>query len=137
MARWLLAFVGTLTLIGLSSTAARADDGKLILQVVRLKPGAARQVELALTDAPLFRPAGKPGRDMLRVDVLPGAPKKASLIAPESKDNTFTGRPRGPARSSISRSSTTASASACTRAASASLSKSKSDRRHCSKGRIS
>jgi hypothetical protein len=76
------AWVAALAL-GLSPMAAAAQEAKspgVVLQVVRLKPGEAKRVELALPYGVVdFRPSGRSGRDFFSVAILPAA--KGGLTA--------------------------------------------------------
>jgi hypothetical protein len=60
--------------LGLVPPAGTGQEGKsprLLLQVIRLKPGEAKRVELALPyDGTAIRPSGKSGRDSLFVYVF-------------------------------------------------------------------
>ena len=60
--------------LGLGPPVGTGQEGKspgLVLQVVRLKPGEAKRVELALPyEMTPIRPSGKSGRDSLFVNIL-------------------------------------------------------------------
>lgn len=74
----------TAVLVCLAVTcAARADDRwpQPVLQVVRLKPGESRALELALP-AGEFRPWGKSGRDGLGVARFPRPGEKVEYVRP-------------------------------------------------------
>jgi hypothetical protein len=65
------------------------------LQVVRLKPGEMKSVELALDKPGIqFRPKGVSGRDFLDVNVITVVDGgiKETPVKKEVKDNHFTGR---------------------------------------------
>jgi hypothetical protein len=75
MKRLLIAVVATL--MGLASDAADGQEAKEpspVLQVVRLKAGETRRVELALPFGGVeFRTGGRTGRDFLYLETLPKA----------------------------------------------------------------
>ena len=72
-----------------------AADPSPVLQVVRVKPGEMKSVELALGKSGInFRPKGVSGRDFLDlsvVTVVDGVVKETE-ISKESKGSSFTGR---------------------------------------------
>lgn len=70
----------------------KAEDPKPVLQVIRLKQGESKTVELALSGAK-FQPVSYTSRDSLELSVLPPEREgKPTIIPRESKDNRFTGR---------------------------------------------
>jgi hypothetical protein len=75
---WLVALA-----CGLSPVVAAAQEARsaeVLLHVVRLKPGEAKRVELALPYGVVgFKPSGASGRDLMSVEVLPAA--KGALTA--------------------------------------------------------
>jgi hypothetical protein len=94
-----LAFAGLALLLSLPATVPAGDQSELLLQVIRLKPGETRAVELATADARdqgacgQFRPFGN-HRYSLGVEVLPGrlSGKKPTPVKAESKEGRPTGR---------------------------------------------
>ena len=83
-----------------SPPVGTGQEGKspgLVLQVVRLKPGEAKRVELALPyEMTPIRPSGKSGRDSLFVNILVDA-KGSSTATGESVKNDGKGVFRLPA----------------------------------------
>ncbi len=65
------------TILGLLTASASADDGQFtgpVLQVIRLKPGESKRIELALPFGRVqFRPGGASGRTFLYLETLPMA----------------------------------------------------------------
>ncbi len=70
--------------MALSAKAADPAVPSPVLQVIRLKPGESKRIELALPFGGVdFRPAGKSGRDFMYVETLP----KATGGSPTAKGN--------------------------------------------------
>src|SRR5688500_15599697 len=74
-------FLTGMLLLALGSDEAVGQGPQLVLHVLRLKPGEAKELEFALSGRGEFRPAGKHGRDGIGIALLtvPASGSKAEV----------------------------------------------------------
>jgi hypothetical protein len=86
----------SLAIVVLLTSCLSAADPSPVLQVVRVKAGEMKSVEMALgKPGAEFRPQGRHGRDGITLSVLTaveGGEVKETQVKAEVKDNQFTGR---------------------------------------------
>jgi hypothetical protein len=86
----------SLAIVGLLTPCLLGADPSPVLQVVRVKPGEMKSVEMALgKPGAEFRPQGRHGRDGITVSGLmpvEGGGIKETPVQGEVKENHFTGR---------------------------------------------